>query len=191
MILVTRQWVFVESGPGMFDAVPVRVGGRCDSLLPVISGLEVNQRVVTAGAFLLDAETRLSPNVAASYFGAGSVDDPTKQRSVTATSDEDSGPDVGQMGIGVADLSRIRRQAVCPVTNFPLGSMGAPTRVRVGQNVVYLCCEGCMNSVRGGIDLGSSAKAIPPEEPRALLPTAEQGEARSVETPSDSQDDRP
>ena len=38
---------------------------------PVLSGLEPGQRVATAGAVLLDAETRLNPSVAASYFGAG------------------------------------------------------------------------------------------------------------------------
>ncbi len=62
--------VFVESMPGMFDAVAVALGPRCGSYRAVIDGLEADQRVVSAGAFLIDAETRLNPSLAADYFGA-------------------------------------------------------------------------------------------------------------------------
>ena len=50
--------VFVESMPGMFDAVAVEVGRRCGSMYPVSKGLTAGQRVASAGAFLIDAETR-------------------------------------------------------------------------------------------------------------------------------------
>src|SRR4029077_20812527 len=68
----TRQVVYIESMPGMFDAVEVRLGRRCGDHYPIRSGLELGQRVATTGAVLLDAETRLNPSVATSYFGAGS-----------------------------------------------------------------------------------------------------------------------
>jgi hypothetical protein len=35
-----------------------------------VRGLEAGEKVVAAGAFLLDAETRLNPNASAAYFGA-------------------------------------------------------------------------------------------------------------------------
>ena len=57
---------------GMFDGVEVTLGRRCGDHYPVLRGLAPGDRVVTAGAFLLDAETRLNPALAASYFGAGS-----------------------------------------------------------------------------------------------------------------------
>jgi Cu(I)/Ag(I) efflux system membrane fusion protein len=62
--------VYVESEPGAFDGVAVKVGPRCGDYYPVISGLAPGDRVATAGAFLLDAETRLNPAAAAEYFGA-------------------------------------------------------------------------------------------------------------------------
>src|SRR5207253_1437351 len=65
-----RRMVYVERMPGMFDGVEVVVGPRGGNYFPVIRGLEGGQRVATAGAFLIDAETRLNPNVAAGYFGA-------------------------------------------------------------------------------------------------------------------------
>jgi membrane fusion protein, copper/silver efflux system len=66
-----RKVVFVESMPGMFDGVEVVLGPRCGDSYPVVRGLEPGQRVAIAGAFLLDAETRLNPGLAAGYFGAG------------------------------------------------------------------------------------------------------------------------
>jgi hypothetical protein len=66
-----RTIVFVERMPGLFECVEVRLGPRCGDRYPVIKGIEAGQRVATSGAFLLDAETRLNPSVASSYFGAG------------------------------------------------------------------------------------------------------------------------
>jgi Cu(I)/Ag(I) efflux system membrane fusion protein len=66
-----RKVVFVEGMPGMFDGVELVLGPRCGDFYPVVRGLEAGQRVAFAGAFLLDAETRLNPSLAAGYFGAG------------------------------------------------------------------------------------------------------------------------
>ena len=66
----TRTVVFVESMPGMFDGVDVILGPRCGDFYPVVRGLESGQNVAISGAFLLDAETRLNPSLAAGYFGA-------------------------------------------------------------------------------------------------------------------------
>src|SRR6185437_12976984 len=63
--------VFVEGTPGTFDGVEVVLGPRCGAEVAIVGGLQAGQRVVTSGAFLLDAETRLNPSLAAGYFGAG------------------------------------------------------------------------------------------------------------------------
>lgn len=34
-------------------------------------------------------------------------------------------------------------QRICPVTEEPLGSMGAPIKIDVNGKVVFICCEGC------------------------------------------------
>ena len=39
---------------------------------------------------------------------------------------------------------RISAQKICPVSGKALGSMGAPIRVRAGDQDVYLCCRGCL-----------------------------------------------
>jgi hypothetical protein len=122
-----RRVVFVETMPGMFDAVEVTVGRRCGDYYPVLRGLTAGQRVVTAGAFLLDAETRLNPALAGSYFGAG------RSRPVETPAEKPTDD----------DERLIARQKLCPVTDEPLGSMGKPVRVVVEGRPVFLCCKGC------------------------------------------------
>jgi Cu(I)/Ag(I) efflux system membrane fusion protein len=65
-----RKVVFVDRGGGTFDAVKVVLGPQADDHVQVLEGLTVGDRVVTAGAFLLDAEARLNPAAGAIYFGA-------------------------------------------------------------------------------------------------------------------------
>ncbi len=65
-----EQVVYVEVAPGLYDAVRVVTGPRVGGWAPVISGLRAGQRVVARGAFLVDAEARLAPGAAATYFGA-------------------------------------------------------------------------------------------------------------------------
>ena len=65
-----RRVVYVESSPGVFDAREVVLGPRAGAWYPVAEGLEPGMKVATAGSFLIDAETRLNPAAAGSYFGA-------------------------------------------------------------------------------------------------------------------------
>jgi len=64
-----RTVVYRESTPGLFEMIEVRLGTRAGEFYPVLSGLQSGEPVATAGAFLVDAENRLNPNVAAQYFG--------------------------------------------------------------------------------------------------------------------------
>jgi hypothetical protein len=129
----TRTVVFVEQMPGMFDGVEIVVGPRCGDVYPVASGLEPGRRVAVSGAFLLDAETRLNPSVAASYFGASGT-----------ARNEPAGPS--------GERSTASRQGVCPVTGKPLGSMGPPVSVTIDGRTVQLCCEGCEARLRESPD---------------------------------------
>ncbi|MBI4603150.1 MAG: efflux RND transporter periplasmic adaptor subunit [Planctomycetes bacterium] len=65
-----RKVVFLEQEGGVFDSVEVVLGPRAGEHYQVLKGLAPGDRVVTAGAFLLDAETRLNPAAGAAYFGA-------------------------------------------------------------------------------------------------------------------------
>src|SRR5439155_3562593 len=106
----TRRVVYVERMAGMFDGVEVTLGPRCGEWYPVIKGLELGDRVVTAGAFLVDAEGRLNPSLAASYFGAARR---TEAAAAPAPPEEE---------LSSADRALAERQATCPVTGKKLGS---------------------------------------------------------------------
>ncbi len=130
--------VYVETMTGMYDAIPVILGARQGDVCAISSGLKLGQRVVTVGAFLIDAETRLNPSVATQYFGANQQ---------LATS---SAPTLAKLPTAVvaAVLSDAEQQLVaiqkfCPVTEEPLGSMGQPVFVTVDGRKVALCCKGC------------------------------------------------
>jgi len=55
-----RQIVYVETDPGVFEGRIVALGHRIGDRYPVLSGLEPGDRVAAAGAFLIDAESRLT-----------------------------------------------------------------------------------------------------------------------------------
>jgi len=132
----SRRVVYVETMVGTFDAVEVRLGRRSGDHYPVRAGLEAGQRVATAGAILLDAETRLNPNVAATYFGSGSRTRTGSQSTPDALQTESS------------DRQLIARQKVCPVTGGDLYAMDGPVKLVVDGRVVFICCEGCEKPLR-------------------------------------------
>jgi hypothetical protein len=43
-----------------------------------------------------------------------------------------------------AEMLAIHVQGICPVTGEPLGSMGQPVKVQMGEQFAYLCCKGCI-----------------------------------------------
>lgn len=46
-----------------------------------------------------------------------------------------------------ADRTLVEKQKTCPVTDMPLGSMGVPIKVDVAGHPVFICCEGCRESL--------------------------------------------
>jgi Cu(I)/Ag(I) efflux system membrane fusion protein len=55
-----RKIVYVETEPGVFEGRQVVLGPRIGSRFPVLEGLSPGDKVAAAGAFLIDAETRLN-----------------------------------------------------------------------------------------------------------------------------------
>jgi len=147
-----RKVVFVERMPGMFDGVEVVLGPRSGDLFPVVKGLEAGQRVAIGGAFLLDAETRLNPGLAAAYFGAA------RSQRATAAPAAPAPPEAGRLtaagleGLSPEDRAAATRQRLCPVTKKRLGSMGTPTRLVVSGRTVFLCCDGCQEKFKQEVD---------------------------------------
>lgn len=54
--------------------------------------------------------------------------------------------------LSAEDRAAAEKQKVCPVTDEPLGSMGKPIKVTVKDRDVYLCCEGCRETIEGAPD---------------------------------------
>ena len=138
-----RAIVYVERGLGMFNATVVRLGPRCGESFPVVSGLEPGDRVASQGAFLIDAETRLTSDLAAAYFGSGGG-----ARSSPKSALE---PD-WLLGLATADRPLALKQQLCPVTGKPLGSMGVPVKVGVRGRIVFLCCDNCASAIESSPD---------------------------------------
>jgi len=139
--------VYIERGPGMFDGVAVVLGPRCGEFYPVLRGLEAGQRVAAAGAFLIDAETRLNPAAASMYFG-GSTASPDSRPAAALARQADE-PQEAKIKAALAELDPEDRaladaQRFCPVRpKTRLGQMGKPFKVTIKGRPVFLCCDGC------------------------------------------------
>jgi membrane fusion protein, copper/silver efflux system len=68
----SRKVVYVESEPGVFEGREVVLGPRIGNHFPVLEGLSPGETVAAAGAFLIDAESRLNP----SADGAAASEEP-------------------------------------------------------------------------------------------------------------------
>lgn len=55
----TRQIVYVEKEPGIFEMRAVTLGLRGEDLVEVVKGITTGERVVTSGNFLIDSESQL------------------------------------------------------------------------------------------------------------------------------------
>ena len=58
----------------------MQLGPRQDEYYPVLKGLAAGDRIAAAGGFLVDAETRLNPAAAATFFGASGGPRPAAPR---------------------------------------------------------------------------------------------------------------
>ena len=134
----SHKVIFVETGPGMFDAVEITVGPRCGDFYPILRGVALGQRVAATGAFLLDAEMWLNHGLAATYFGAtrGAGEPAPAMPSATPSSSS------------AEDRLLAAKQKICPVTGAALDSMGGPIRVKVAGRVVFICCKMCEKKLR-------------------------------------------
>ena len=62
-----RKVVYVETEPGLFEGRAIVVGSLIGNRYPVLDGLAPGDRVAAAGAFLIDAESRLNSGAVAAH----------------------------------------------------------------------------------------------------------------------------
>ena len=129
--------VYVESMPGMFDGVSVKLGKREGDSYVVLAGVKPGQRVVAIGTLLVDAETRLNPHLSTQYFGA------TTQVAASPPPPLPRSPLPPKNSLESDEGLLVETQRYCPVTQAELGSMGVPVFVDIGNRKIALCCIGC------------------------------------------------
>jgi multidrug efflux pump subunit AcrA (membrane-fusion protein) len=170
----TRQIVYVQRQPGLFEGVEVQLGPRVGEFYPVLKGLQPGEKVAAAGAFLIDAETRLNPS-AGTYFGAsGGPTSSTVRNAIpqtqpgtnvqkpsasaeTSTITQTPSPNAGEISEKIkANLTKLSpqdqklaaEQKFCPITGLLLGSMGVPVKITLKGQTVFLCCPGCVDEAK-------------------------------------------
>jgi membrane fusion protein, copper/silver efflux system len=157
----TKQIVYVQREPGLYEGVEVRLGPRVGEFYPVVKGLDPGQRVAAAGAFLIDAETRLNPS-AGTYFGAsggpvaGNARDatistqPSKAKETSSINKEEV-PEIVKENLAKLppeDQKLAAEQKNCPITGLRLGAMGVPVKITLKGHPVFLCCSGCVEQAK-------------------------------------------
>ncbi len=150
----SRKFVYREAWPGAYDGLQVELGPRCGEFYPVPRGLEAGDRVVTAGSFLVDAETRLTSAVGSTYFGASGGPQSERRSSGADARPSLSEDEDAKILAVLGKLSRVDRrlaeaQGYCPVLQGNrLGSMGVPAKIFLNGQPVFLCCSGCAKEAR-------------------------------------------
>ncbi len=130
--------VYVETEPGRFEMRRIVLGPCCGEQIVVLEGLREGEVVATQGNFLIDSQMQL--------VGNPSLIDPHK---ASPLQNDDSSAEVlaALSQLPEADRRLAERQRICPVTELPLGSMGLPIKVDVRGTPVFICCEGCRDSL--------------------------------------------
>jgi hypothetical protein len=177
----SKKVVYVERQPGIFEGVEVELGPRQSQYYPVLKGLQAGDQVAAAGGFLIDAETRLNPAAAATYFGASGGPQssggpaappvPTRRENDQPLADQGKpdatrpqpAPRVAVAAPEADDLKNLKQlpeadrklalaQRICPVTGAALGSMGVPVKITLRGQTVFVCCQGCVGKAKRSPD---------------------------------------
>lgn len=151
-----QQIVYREVSPGEYEGVKVELGPRMNgpqevAYFPVLRGLAEGDLIVTAGSFLVDAETRLNPAAGSIYFGGSGGASNTKlpgQGSVIKPSTPNDEEAIIASNLAKlpndAERREVAEQEYCvTLDDSKLGSMGVPLRLVIEGRVVYICCKGC------------------------------------------------
>lgn len=95
--------------------------------------------------------TRVAGRQATVHFQLVGIDDQTVRLRQTAI--VPSAASVERLTVSVGkpspdDGAWIQKQKTCPVMDEPLGSMGQPVKLIVGDKPIFLCCKGCVKKVQ-------------------------------------------
>jgi len=148
--------VYRQTLPGVYEGVKVDLGPRMSGpddvpFFPILRGLVPGEIVVTAGSFLVDAETRLNPAAGSIYFGGSSGGKNSGGSTVKPTTPEDTDAKINQALARLSDKDRkaAELQQLCPIIeDSRLGSMGVPVKLVINNQTVFVCCDGCRKAAQ-------------------------------------------
>jgi hypothetical protein len=169
--------VYRQTLPGVYEGVKIDLGPRMAGpdevpFFPVLRGLLPGEVVVTAGSFLVDAETRLNPAAGSIYFGgSGGSKSGSGGSTVRPSTPEDSEATMTQAlaRLSADDRKIAEKQQFCPIlSDNKLGAMGVPVKVMLENQPVFLCCDGCKKQAQEH-----------PQETLAKVQKLKEGKSRS------------
>jgi hypothetical protein len=191
--------VYREASPGVFEGVLVELGprmavpGEQTAYYPVVRGLEAGERVVTNGAFLIDAETRLNPAAGSIYFGGSGGKGASSSVAVRPSTPEaeealDRKARTELAKLSAADRRLAEAQEFCPVLRKNrLGSMGPPFKIVLDGQTVFLCCGSCEEKAKADpkktlatVEELKKAGKAPPRPVEAPKPTPGAGKEAEI-----------
>ncbi|MGI9515696.1 MAG: efflux RND transporter periplasmic adaptor subunit [Pirellulaceae bacterium] len=135
---------YVETEPGRFEFRQVETGQVVGEQVAIISGINPGEMVVVSAPFTLDAAFNMA--------GKPSLIDPTRaidrdQSHEQASDQQQAAIDKALSELSEADQALVRAQKFCPVADYPLGGMGTPVKVMIEDQPVFLCCDGCRDTL--------------------------------------------
>jgi RND family efflux transporter MFP subunit len=149
-----QQIVYRESLPNTFDGVLVELGPRLTTTegavyFPVHKGLAPGDVIVTAGSFLIDAETRLNPAAGSIYISGSSGG--SSPSAIRPSTPEDVNHKIAAAlrELNPKDRAIVEAQRFCPILEGSrLGSMGVPIKLEFDGTPVFVCCKGCVDEAK-------------------------------------------
>jgi Cu(I)/Ag(I) efflux system membrane fusion protein len=133
-----RSVLYVETEPGRFEIRRIVLGPSCGDQMVILEGVELGEQVATRGNFLIDSQMQL--------VGNPSLIDPTRaEPKVNEGLSEEAIAALAELS--EEDRRLAENQRICPVTEMALGSMGRPIKIDVNGMPVFICCEGCRESL--------------------------------------------
>lgn len=85
-----------------------------------------------------------------------------------------------------ADRPLVERQRVCPVMDAALGEHGTPIKLLVGDQTLFVCCQGCVDEVRKSprVYLDKAAAATPDRGQTPPMPVVSANYATQADDPA-------